>query len=186
MSANERKHVSDKPRRGFALAADHEGRKGLYVRKGWHLERCPGEAHSPEVGGMIDNCTLCAPLWGCIAVSDSEAAGRDAATDIVAAAKPRCEGCFGKGKPPGCIIGTCRECDGTGEARRFAVVDDATANAVADEHIGPELSANDATSLEIAALQHAAEIVARVAQTRDGAHCVVELMRCVARLRGAR
>lgn len=25
---------------------------------------CRGEAHLPEVGGMIDNCWSCAPLWG--------------------------------------------------------------------------------------------------------------------------
>jgi hypothetical protein len=145
MSANERKHVRTHSTRGFVAAPDHEGRKGLYVRKGWHLEACPGEAHSPEVGGMIDNCTLCAPLWGCIAVAD--------------------------------------------------VVDDATANAVADKHVGPPKSSLfdvlaasakvDAVALDVETLQRAAEIVARVAKTRDGAHCVVELMRCVARLRGA-
>ncbi len=28
------------------------------------LVPCPGEAHRPEVGGMIDNCSLCAPRWG--------------------------------------------------------------------------------------------------------------------------
>jgi hypothetical protein len=28
------------------------------------VERCNGEAHRPEVGGMIDNCLLCAPRWG--------------------------------------------------------------------------------------------------------------------------
>lgn len=28
------------------------------------LTRCPGEAHSPDVGGRIDNCSICAPQWG--------------------------------------------------------------------------------------------------------------------------
>lgn len=28
------------------------------------LVPCTGEAHNPEVGGMIDNCSLCAPNWG--------------------------------------------------------------------------------------------------------------------------
>lgn len=25
---------------------------------------CPGEAHNPAVGGMIDHCGICAPDWG--------------------------------------------------------------------------------------------------------------------------
>lgn len=25
---------------------------------------CSGQAHAPDVGGMIDNCTVCAPHWG--------------------------------------------------------------------------------------------------------------------------
>lgn len=25
---------------------------------------CSGSAHDPEVGGMIDNCLMCAPRWG--------------------------------------------------------------------------------------------------------------------------
>lgn len=28
--------------------------------------QCDGEAHDPAVGGMIDNCTVCAPLWGTV------------------------------------------------------------------------------------------------------------------------
>ena len=28
------------------------------------LVPCPGEAHDPAVGGMIDNCGICAPRWG--------------------------------------------------------------------------------------------------------------------------
>jgi hypothetical protein len=27
---------------------------------------CSGEAHRPEVGGMIDNCMVCAPRWGTV------------------------------------------------------------------------------------------------------------------------
>ena len=29
--------------------------------------KCSGEAHRPEVGGMIDNCWSCAPYWENIA-----------------------------------------------------------------------------------------------------------------------
>lgn len=29
-------------------------------------EPCPGEAHDPAVGGMIDHCGLCAPEWGTV------------------------------------------------------------------------------------------------------------------------
>jgi hypothetical protein len=29
---------------------------------------CPGEAHSPEVAGNIDNCGICAPEWGRIPI----------------------------------------------------------------------------------------------------------------------
>lgn len=32
------------------------------------LRPCPGEAHGPEAGGMIDNCMICAPMWGKIYV----------------------------------------------------------------------------------------------------------------------
>ncbi len=28
-----------------------------------HVVQCPGEAHDPAVGGMIDNCGICAPGW---------------------------------------------------------------------------------------------------------------------------
>lgn len=27
------------------------------------LAECKGEAHNPEVGGMIDNCGCCSPRW---------------------------------------------------------------------------------------------------------------------------
>lgn len=37
----------------------------LYERKKTgRLVPCPGEAHDPRVGGMIDNCSICAPRWG--------------------------------------------------------------------------------------------------------------------------
>lgn len=29
-------------------------------------EKCHGEAHLPSVGGMIDNCAVCAPRWGVV------------------------------------------------------------------------------------------------------------------------
>jgi hypothetical protein len=29
---------------------------------------CTGEAHSPAVGGMIDNCMMCMPRWGVVEV----------------------------------------------------------------------------------------------------------------------
>jgi hypothetical protein len=35
---------------------------------GVRLVPCPGEAHNPEVGGMIDNCMMCAPRWGKFAI----------------------------------------------------------------------------------------------------------------------
>lgn len=42
-----------------------EGKKvKLVARKEAGLVPCPGEAHSPEVAGGIDNCGLCAPRWG--------------------------------------------------------------------------------------------------------------------------
>jgi len=31
-----------------------------------YMNPCKGEAHNPEVGGMIDNCLLCAPFWGIV------------------------------------------------------------------------------------------------------------------------
>ena len=31
---------------------------------GQEFVECHGEAHSPAVGGMIDNCGCCAPMWG--------------------------------------------------------------------------------------------------------------------------
>lgn len=38
--------------------------KDTPIPPGYRLVPCDGAAHKPEVGGMIDNCTLCAPLWG--------------------------------------------------------------------------------------------------------------------------
>jgi len=35
------------------------------IKKGYHLIPCPGEAH---FNALIDNCGLCAPRWGFIAV----------------------------------------------------------------------------------------------------------------------
>ena len=42
------------PRRRFELAPREVTGQGP----------CPGEAHLPEVAGRIDNCGICAPLWG--------------------------------------------------------------------------------------------------------------------------
>lgn len=60
-------NVSDVAKRGFVLTT-RDDRAPTYVRKGFHLVPCPGEAHDPGVGGMIDNCSICAPLWGEIAI----------------------------------------------------------------------------------------------------------------------
>ena len=132
-SRNTHPLIRYKPTRGFAEVEREEHGRGLYIREGYHLEPCPGDAHGPG-GGYIDNCGVCMPLWGQVVRPDAPAN----AEPVVAAP-----------------MGTA-----------WPAVD-------------------DVTGADIAALQHAAEIVARVAQTRDGAHCVVELMRCVARLRGA-
>jgi hypothetical protein len=32
------------------------------------IKPCTGEAHRPEVGGMIDHCMVCAPRWGDVEV----------------------------------------------------------------------------------------------------------------------
>ncbi len=53
------------PKRGFDLREWH-GFK-YYVRKGYRLVPCPGEAHR---NAHIDNCMVCAPLWAVLAVQD--------------------------------------------------------------------------------------------------------------------
>ena len=60
------KHVSHDPKRGF-IRVERPGQCAVYVRKGFHLVPCPGDAHGPN-GAYIDNCMLCAPLWGDIAI----------------------------------------------------------------------------------------------------------------------
>ena len=35
-----------------------------YLGKSYVLSQCDGDAHSADVGGMVDNCMQCAPLWG--------------------------------------------------------------------------------------------------------------------------
>ena len=35
-----------------------------YRGKAYLAEQCHGEAHSASVGGMVDHCGVCAPLWG--------------------------------------------------------------------------------------------------------------------------
>lgn len=37
-------------------------------KKGHHLVPCTGQAHDPEIGGMIDHCGMCAPRWGWVEV----------------------------------------------------------------------------------------------------------------------
>lgn len=57
--------TSGRPKRGFVKL---EGRD-LYIRKGFVLVPCTGEAHGPN-GAYIDNCGICAPLWGEVAVPE--------------------------------------------------------------------------------------------------------------------
>ena len=40
--------------------------------EGFHFAPCQGEAHRPDVAGMIDNCMLCAPEWGVVMVSNAK------------------------------------------------------------------------------------------------------------------
>lgn len=44
-------------------------RERLWVRNGFHLELCTGEAHS---NAFIDNCGTCMPLWDVVAVPNVE------------------------------------------------------------------------------------------------------------------
>lgn len=69
------KNYSRTPKRGFVAAYDTKGLPEShtllgYIRKGYRLEPCPGAAHSNP---HIDNCMLCAPLWGWIVVAADEA-----------------------------------------------------------------------------------------------------------------
>lgn len=57
-------NVSHGPKRGF-VRVERGNRRPVYVRKGFHLVPCDGEAHT---SAYIDNCMLCAPLWGDIAI----------------------------------------------------------------------------------------------------------------------
>jgi hypothetical protein len=50
-------------KRGFYVVR-YDGRD-YAVRQGYHLLACVGEAHANP---MIDNCGVCAPLWGVIPV----------------------------------------------------------------------------------------------------------------------
>lgn len=49
-------------RRNSQFCHRHHGRYEI------RMEPCPGEAHKPEVGGMIDNCMVCMPRWGTMEV----------------------------------------------------------------------------------------------------------------------
>ena len=65
-----RSHVVYDPKRGFE-ASRHCGAI-IYVREGYQLVKCTGEAHS---NAFIDNCPLCASgLWGWKAVRATSAA----------------------------------------------------------------------------------------------------------------
>jgi len=56
------------PHRGWVVRA--LGGRRYQCRKGFHPERCSGEAH--RAPAHHDSCMLCAPLWGVIAVQDVE------------------------------------------------------------------------------------------------------------------
>lgn len=49
--------TSDYPMKGYHLDQGH------FVRDGYHVEPCTGEAHS---NAFIDHCGCCAPRWGWI------------------------------------------------------------------------------------------------------------------------
>lgn len=49
-------------RRNSEFCRRHHGRYEI------RMEPCTGEAHKPEVGGMIDNCMVCMPRWGTMEV----------------------------------------------------------------------------------------------------------------------
>lgn len=51
-----------KRRRSSQFCHKHHGR--YETRE----EPCNGEAHKPEVAGMIDNCMVCMPRWGVMEV----------------------------------------------------------------------------------------------------------------------
>lgn len=53
-------HLPNKPGR-FTVRFDPNTRP---APDGYRLAPCPGSAHSPDVGGMVDYCGLCAPRWG--------------------------------------------------------------------------------------------------------------------------
>ena len=57
-------NVRTRPTHGFVESAEDPG---TFVRRGFHLVPCDGEAHS---NGYIDNCSCCMPLWGWVAVLD--------------------------------------------------------------------------------------------------------------------
>jgi len=82
----ERHNVSHDPKRGFVEQQRRNGAlRNVYVRKGWHLVPCDGEAHQPG-GAFIDNCMICAPLWGDVAIP-SWCTGMEHYRDAVAAVR---------------------------------------------------------------------------------------------------
>jgi hypothetical protein len=59
-----REGTEDVMPKGIAVSKE-SGRKFELVRpKETGLVPCIGEAHHPDVHGMIDHCMLCAPRWG--------------------------------------------------------------------------------------------------------------------------
>lgn len=64
--------AADDPRKAFRTTAARgftQHLRDLWVRDGWIAVHCSGEAHSAEVGGMIDNCGVCLHYrWGILAV----------------------------------------------------------------------------------------------------------------------
>ena len=72
-------HVVERNGNEFTIVDEHLTRKdaiynasklirGMACLDGYHFEACRGEAHNPDVGGMIDNCGVCAPEWGWVMV----------------------------------------------------------------------------------------------------------------------
>lgn len=61
-------HVSDeRPERWPGFRVVQVRGSDYWVRAGYRLEDCPGEAHR---NAHIDNCSRCAPLWGVIVTPD--------------------------------------------------------------------------------------------------------------------
>lgn len=88
---------------------------------GFHLVPCPGEAHSAEAGGHIDNCGICAPRWGLVVVpvkyanvremreAERAAAEAEAAPNVEAAMAKLTKDALLEAAAEGAALGTCDE-----------------------------------------------------------------------------